>query len=135
MKAVLETHKTVVLEQVVETHKIVILEQVHFAADRDVILAESFDLLQQVARILREHPQIARVRVEGHTDASGSAPHNLDLSQRRARTVREFLVKEGIAAGRLESRGYGLTRPVASNDTKEGRARNRRVEFSIAAQE
>ena len=120
---------------VLQKNKIAILEQVHFATDRDVILQESFELLNQVARVLRENPQLTRVRVEGHTDSKGPAAHNVELSQRRARTVREFLVKGGIAAGRLESQGYGPSRPIASNDTDEGRARNRRVEFAILAQE
>ncbi|MFO0585662.1 MAG: OmpA family protein [Anaeromyxobacter sp.] len=114
-----------------EGKKIVILEQVHFATNKDIILDESAELLRQVARILAEHPEIAKVRVEGHTDTQGTAAKNLDLSNRRAAKVRDRLVQEGIDAARLAPQGFGQKRPIATNDTVEGRARNRRVEFVI----
>jgi len=119
---------------VLEADRILILEQVHFATGRDVILKSSFDLLNQVASVLLANPRVTKVRVEGHTDDQGGFQHNQDLSARRARKVREFLVKSGVAAKRLESAGYGPKKPVASNATKAGRARNRRVEFVIVAQ-
>jgi OOP family OmpA-OmpF porin len=115
----------------VETERIAILDKVYFATGRDVILAKSFPLLQQVASVLKANPQMERVRVEGHTDDQGDAAKNLDLSQRRANTVRDFLVKAGIAPERLEAVGHGEAKPVDTNATAAGRENNRRVEFNI----
>ncbi|MBM7114307.1 tandem-95 repeat protein [Archangium primigenium] len=117
---------------VIQGNKILILEKVYFATNKDVILPRSFNLLQQVAAVLRANPQIEKVRVEGHTDSQGSDAKNLDLSQRRANNVRRRLVEqEKIGAERLEATGYGETRPVDSNLTSKGRENNRRVEFTI----
>ncbi|MFP2902783.1 OmpA family protein, partial [Corallococcus sp. 4LFB] len=114
-----------------EGSRIVILDKVYFATGKDVILPKSFPLLSQVAAVLRTHPELERVRVEGHTDSQGDDAKNLDLSQRRANTVRDWLVKAGIAAERLEAVGSGETKPVDTNDTAKGRENNRRVEFNI----
>ncbi|MBZ4371083.1 Ig-like domain-containing protein [Corallococcus sp. AS-1-6] len=114
-----------------EGSRIVILDKVYFATGKDVILPRSFPLLAQVASILRAHPELERVRVEGHTDSQGDDAKNLDLSQRRANTVRDWLVKGGIAAQRLEAVGYGETKPVDTNATAKGRENNRRVEFNV----
>jgi outer membrane protein OmpA-like peptidoglycan-associated protein len=120
----------------VQGDKILILEKVYFATNKDVILPRSFSLLTQVAAVLRANPQITKVRVEGHTDSQGNDASNLDLSQRRANTVRQRLVQEeGIAAERLEAVGYGESRPVDSNKTAKGRENNRRVEFIILEME
>ena len=114
-----------------EARRIVILDKVYFATAKDVILPKSFDLLNQVAAILRANPQIELLRVEGHTDNQGKPAKNQNLSQRRAARVRAFLIKEGVAAERLESVGYGQTKPVDTNKTAAGRENNRRVEFNI----
>ncbi|WP_375758952.1 OmpA family protein [Corallococcus exercitus] len=114
-----------------EGSRIVILDKVYFATGQDVILPKSFPLLSQVAAVLRTHPELELVRVEGHTDGQGDDAKNLDLSQRRANTVRDWLVKNGIAAQRLEAVGSGETKPVDTNDTAKGRENNRRVEFNI----
>ncbi|WNG44405.1 OmpA family protein [Archangium minus] len=114
-----------------ESKRIVILDKVYFATAKDVILPRSFDLLKQVASVLRANPQIELLRVEGHTDDQGNAVSNLKLSQRRAANVRAFLIREGIAAERLESVGYGQEKPVDTNKTAAGRENNRRVEFNI----
>ena len=120
----------------VEGQKIVILDKVYFATNKDVILPRSFDLLKQVAAVLRANPEITKVRVEGHTDSQSSDAFNLNLSQRRANNVRKRLVeKEGIAPERLESVGYGESRPVDTNKTAAGRENNRRVEFIILEME
>jgi uncharacterized repeat protein (TIGR01451 family) len=111
--------------------KLLILEKVYFATNKDLVLARSFPLLQQVAAVLRANPQLAKVRIEGHTDSQGDDAFNLDLSQRRANSVRRFLVEQGIAAERLEAVGYGETKPVDTNKTAQGRENNRRVEFTI----
>ncbi|QSQ27964.1 OmpA family protein [Pyxidicoccus parkwayensis] len=115
----------------VDGERILILEKVYFATNKDVILARSFPLLKQVAAVLRANPQVELLRIEGHTDNQGNDASNLDLSKRRAANVRKFLVNEGIAAERLESQGYGETKPVDTNKTAAGRENNRRVEFTI----
>ncbi|WNG55016.1 OmpA family protein [Archangium gephyra] len=114
-----------------EAKRIVILDKVYFATNKDVILPKSFDLLNQVASVLRANPQIELLRVEGHTDNQGKPAKNQNLSERRAANVRAFLIKEGVAAERLESVGYGQTKPVDTNKTAAGRENNRRVEFNI----
>jgi outer membrane protein OmpA-like peptidoglycan-associated protein len=108
-----------------------ILQQVHFATASATILPDSFPMLGEIAQLLKANPGIKRMRIEGHTDSHGAADYNLDLSKRRAASVRTWLIDHGIESGRLESEGYGLTRPIQSNDTDAGRAANRRVEFKI----
>ena len=84
----------------------------------------------RVATILNQFPEM-KIRVEGHTDNIGRAEYNLELSQRRAQAVHDFLDAQGVAAARMSVEGFGLTRPVADNDTPEGRQRNRRVDLVI----
>ncbi len=115
----------------VEGGNIRILEQVFFDTNRATIKAQSFRVLNAVADVLRVTPTIRRVAIEGHTDNVGGEAHNMDLSDRRARAVLDWLVAHGIEADRLESHGYGPTRPIESNANAAGRARNRRVEFHI----
>ncbi|MFL5347091.1 MAG: Ig-like domain-containing protein [Hyalangium sp.] len=116
--------------------KIVIREKVYFATNKDVVLARSFPLLQQVASLLRANPEIKKVRIEGHTDSRADDAFNLDLSQRRAGNVRKYLVEQAnIAPERLDAVGFGETRPVDTNLTAAGRENNRRVEFIIVEQE
>ena len=108
-----------------------VLEQVHFATGSATILEDSFAMLTEIANLLKADRDIHKLRIEGHTDNRGSAEMNLDLSQRRAASVRSWLIGHGISEERLESEGYGLTRPLQKNDTDRGRAANRRVEFHI----
>ncbi|WP_223636389.1 Ig-like domain-containing protein [Corallococcus sp. EGB] len=115
----------------VEGERILILEKVYFATNKDVILPRSFPILKQVAAVLRANPQVELLRIEGHTDSQGNDAANLDLSKRRAASVKAFLIKEGIAGERLESEGFGETKPVDTNKTAAGRENNRRVEFNI----
>lgn len=115
----------------VERGQIRILEQVKFKTASHVILRESDYVMEAVRSILEEHPEIQTVRIEGHTDSRGSAAYNKGLSERRARSVMRWLVTRGIDRKRLTSQGFGLERPIDSNDTPEGRAQNRRVEFHI----
>jgi OOP family OmpA-OmpF porin len=117
---------------VLKRERIEVAEQVHFDLNRWRILPESFPLLAQVAQVLRDHPSL-RVRVEGHTDDRAADALNATLSRQRADAVRDHLVQSGIDAGRLEAAGFGETRPVASNDTEEGRGKNRRVEFVVVS--
>lgn len=115
----------------VEGQQVVILQQVSFETNGDVIAASSFDLLSQVAAVMNEHPDIARLAVDGHTDSIGSEKQNLALSQRRAVAVVRWLTEHGVDARRVEARGFGPRRPLADNATEAGRAKNRRVEFQI----
>jgi outer membrane protein OmpA-like peptidoglycan-associated protein len=108
-----------------------VLQQVHFQTASATILPDSFPMLQEIVLLLKANPDIKRLRIEGHTDNRGNADYNLDLSKRRAASVRQWLIDHGIATDRLESEGYGLTRPIATNDSDAGRAQNRRVEFKI----
>jgi outer membrane protein OmpA-like peptidoglycan-associated protein len=118
----------------IEQGQIKIREQVQFAYNSARILNASDTLLEAVKQILVDHPEIKKVSVEGHTDNRGSAVYNKGLSNRRAKSVVDWLVKRGIDRGRLSSTGFGLERPIDSNDTEEGRQNNRRVEFHIADQ-
>ena len=109
-----------------------ILDKVYFRTNKDVIRPKSFGLLTNVATVLKNHPEIEKVQVEGHTDARGKRNHNLDLSKRRAASVVRFLVNKGLDSGRLEAVGYGPDRPVVKNaSSKEQHAQNRRVEFKL----
>ena len=115
--------------------EIQITKQVEFEFDRAIILPKSYKILDEVVRLLKANPEIKLVSVEGHTDNVGRTEYNEKLSGERAAAVREYLIKRGgIAAERLTSKGFGASRPLGSNDTDEGRARNRRVEFHIVAQ-
>jgi len=114
-----------------EGMQIVILQQVNFATGKAEILPDSHDLLRQVAAVLEEHPEIARVAVDGHTDNRGAEQANLSLSQSRALAVVRWLTEHGVDARRLEARGFGPRRPLVDNATEAGRAKNRRVEFQI----
>jgi outer membrane protein OmpA-like peptidoglycan-associated protein len=116
-------------------NRIVILEKVFFDTNRAVIKPQSNRVLEQVAAVMKANPEIRLLRVEGHTDSRGSDDANLELSQRRAVAVKEFLVDRGVAAERLSARGYGESHPIADNDTRAGRAENRRVEFHIIERE
>ena len=120
---------------IVSKDKIIITEPVYFATNKDTILKQSYEILDEVARVLVENPQIQFVRVEGHTDDRGRDEYNQKLSQRRANSVRKYLIKKGVEKDRLEAVGYGETQPIAENETAEGRAKNRRVEFTIVDQQ
>jgi len=102
-----------------------------FDTGKDTIRAESYPVLNEVAQVLIAHPEQKHIRVEGHTDNAGSAALNKRLSQRRAQSVVRYLAQHGVARERLSARGYGPERPIASNGTPLGRAKNRRVEFTL----
>jgi OmpA-OmpF porin, OOP family len=100
--------------------------EVQFDNNSATLQPESLSYLDQVAARLNELPSVTGV-IEGHTDSNGSAEYNQDLSERRAKTVRDYLVSKGVASSRLTAQGLGETQPVADNTTAEGRAQNRRV--------
>jgi outer membrane protein OmpA-like peptidoglycan-associated protein len=118
----------------VKREKIEIKQQVHFATAKFRVLPGSFPLLNQVVQVLNDFPKM-RVSIEGHTDSVGGEAMNLRLSQRRAEAVLDYLVSKGISPERLEAVGFGPTKPIASNKTVSGRARNRRTEFRIVSLE
>lgn len=112
----------------VTSEGIVIHQQIFFETNRAVIRSISFGILDTVAQVMRDFPDIT-IEVQGHTDSRGSDAHNNRLSQARAESVRTYLIRQGIAPERLSARGYGESVPIESNATEEGRAVNRRVEF------
>ena len=116
--------------------RIEIKEQIRFGSNSSEILADSYPLLRNIARVIASHPEIARVRIEGHSDKRGSAAVNLEISRRRAAAVAQFLITEGgIAAGRIEAEGYGFSRPLnPSAKTPDEHEQNRRVEFHIVSE-
>jgi outer membrane protein OmpA-like peptidoglycan-associated protein len=117
--------------------QIVISEQVQFETGTAALRPESSAILGAVLAVLLAHPEIERLEIQGHTDASGGAELNRELSEERAGAVKSWLVAHGVAEARLVAKGFGPDRPLAGNDSEAGRAKNRRVEFHVleAAQE
>ena len=101
-----------------------------FAYDSDAVQPQFRATLDQVADVLHQYDR-TYVDVYGHTDSTGSDSYNMGLSERRARSVADYLAGHGVQPARIGTRGFGKTQPVASNDTEEGRAANRRVEIKI----
>jgi len=104
---------------------------VQFETESAVLLDRSKALLDEVAQQLADHPEVKKVQIEGHTDAVASRRHNQKLSQDRVASVKKYLLDKGVEPQRLSTKAFGETKPVASNKTEEGRAKNRRVEFRI----
>jgi outer membrane protein OmpA-like peptidoglycan-associated protein len=104
---------------------------VTFNTNSTEVRPELYTEINRVAGVLNQYPDTL-IRVEGHTDSKGSDEYNMDLSRRRAQTVKTLLVLRGVAESRIEVVGFGKTMPVASNDTEAGRQINRRVEIRIA---
>jgi OOP family OmpA-OmpF porin len=117
----------------VRENKIDTLQKIHFAPGRATILADSFPLLAQLVDAIVKNG-IKRIRIEGHTDNRGSRKTNLELSSQRARAVANYLEQSGIRRGRIETSGFGDSRPIAPNLTGRGRELNRRVELIIIEQ-
>ncbi len=116
---------------VITKDRIELKETVFFDPGKATIQKRSFSLVDQIAQVMKAHPEVKKIRVEGHTDADGNDGKNLELSKKRARAVLDALVKRGVEAARLESDGFGETQPIADNKTKAGKAQNRRVELKI----
>jgi len=109
----------------------IILRGVNFDFDKDEIRSDGAVILDEAAGMLTGAHTGARVRIEGHTDSTGPEAYNQGLSERRANSVRSYLVSHGVEASRLTTVGYGESRPIADNATREGRALNRRVELQV----
>jgi len=112
-------------------NEIVILEQVQFDTAKATIKSASSALLDEVAQVLTQHPEMTKIEVQGHTDNRGAPAFNKTLSQARADAVRKALILRGVAAERLVAKGYGPDKPIDDNATDEGRQKNRRVQFLI----
>jgi outer membrane protein OmpA-like peptidoglycan-associated protein len=113
---------------------IAIMDKVQFETGKAEIKPESHSLLDEVAKVLKDNPQIEVVSVEGHTDSTGSADFNRKLSQQRAESVVKYISTKGVKAARMDPKGFGPDRPIADNETDAGREANRRVEFNIVKQ-
>jgi len=111
--------------------KVEITEKVMFETGKAVIDAASFELLNDIAELLVKHPEVKKVRIEGHTDNRGNAAANTKLSQDRADAVRTYLTGKGVEVARLDAAGFGPTRPLDPAATDEAWEKNRRVEFMI----
>ena len=106
------------------------LSNIYFEFDKAALLAESFFELNKLYELLQDNPEM-EILIEGHTDILGSDAYNESLSQKRARAVVDYLLQKGVPQTRVYSKGYGRRMPIASNDSEDGRSRNRRVEFLI----
>ncbi|MGM0574212.1 MAG: OmpA family protein [Myxococcota bacterium] len=109
------------------------IQGITFKVDSAEIREQSFPVLDEAVQVLGEYPQL-RILVEGHTSSEGERDYNMELSRDRAESVKQYLVSKGIAADRVETKGFGPDRPVAPNDTEAGRKQNRRIEFKILRQ-
>jgi len=123
--------KKIVLKEAEKTVLLQALEGVKFETDSDVLLPESMPKIDAVAELMKNHPDY-KLTVDGYTDNTGESAYNHELSLKRANAVKARLIEDGIAGSRITTHGYGEERPVATNETAEGRAKNRRVEFLVS---
>ena len=105
---------------------------IYFQSGSTKIKKESYADLDKLAGILKKHPEV-KARIEGHTDSSGNADSNLKLSKERAAAVKKYLIEHGEKEDHITSEGYGSAKPIAPNNTKEGKAKNRRVEVVVSS--
>jgi outer membrane protein OmpA-like peptidoglycan-associated protein len=135
--AMVEETKKRVADSIAKTQVVVLEEQkeiseyeklIFFNFDSSVLKEESYKPLDEAVKILKNHSNLV-FTIEGHTDSIGPVAYNLNLSKERARTVMNYFISKGIPADRISSTGYGEAKPVATNETAEGQAKNRRVEI------
>lgn len=107
-----------------------VIEDVLFDFDKYEIKTQAYPVLDACVTVLKNNPDV-RIEIQGHTDSRGTAAYNMTLSKNRANAIKQYFAKHGISAARLSTAGFGFSRPVASNDTDEGRAKNRRVELKV----
>lgn len=124
---------TSVANVTVAAREVIAFEDVHFAFDRFNLSPEALKILDEAVAKLQANPDI-NVTIEGHTDSIGTSEYNLALGERRANSVRDYLSMRGIGANRLRTVSYGEERPIASNDTRPGRAMNRRAHLLVILQ-
>ena len=116
---------------VLESGKISIRGKIVFDVASAELLPRNGKLLELLAKLLAQNDQLKRIQIEGHTDATGDDAFNQQLSLQRAQTVGQALIQRGVKSERLSMKGLGRSQPLANNETEEGRARNRRVEFRV----
>lgn len=109
-----------------------VLKDIYFEFDKSTILQQSYFELMKLITLLDTYPKM-RIEISGHTDGKGSDSYNLRLSENRAKAVTDYLISKGVNEKRLRYKGYGKNMPIDTNDTEEGRANNRRVEFKVLA--
>jgi OOP family OmpA-OmpF porin len=122
----------------VEMHdnKIDFKEKIQFEVNKATIKEQSFSLLHDIAEVIKKNPHVKKISIEGHASADGDAKANKKLSDDRAKSVMDYLVKkEGIPAASLTAKGWGEEKPIADNNTPEGKEANRRVEFLVVEQD
>ena len=107
-----------------------VIQGIEFDTNKATIRRSSRPVLDKAAKVLKKYKDI-HILIEGHTDSDGTREHNLKLSQRRAAAVKTYLVRKGVGAKRIKTRGAGPDEPIASNDTKKGKQKNRRIEFKV----
>jgi outer membrane protein OmpA-like peptidoglycan-associated protein len=106
------------------------LKNIYFDFDKTTLKTESFVELNKVVDLLKQNPSL-EIEIEGHTDSKGSDQYNKDLSQGRAQSVVDYIASQNISKSRLTAKGFGESKPIDTNETEEGKANNRRVEFTI----
>ena len=116
---------------IVQRGKLEIMDKIYFETDKDEILPRSFPLLDQIAGTIKGHPEIKLIEVQGHADERGDDEHNLDLTDRRAKSVMRALEDRDVSLGRLRAKGYGETKPICTQHNEDCWSKNRRVEFII----
>lgn len=116
--------------QPIEVGLTVRLKNIYFDFDKTTLKKESFVELNKVVDFLKQNPMV-EIEIAGHTDSKGSDEYNLNLSQGRSQSVVDYIISQGISDSRLTAHGYGETKPIDTNDTDDGRANNRRVEFTV----
>jgi OOP family OmpA-OmpF porin len=109
----------------------IVLMGVRFKLNKDELTVQSKAILDSVAGSLKARRDVTSLQVVGHTDSTGEAAYNQSLSERRAKSVMDYLISQGVASGILSSRGMGESVPIADNDSAEGRKKNRRVELKL----
>ncbi|MHB1688704.1 MAG: OmpA family protein [Ignavibacteriaceae bacterium] len=125
-----ETKDTVVITQPAEIESLVLSGDANFEFNKSKLLSNAYAVLDSLVRTMKEHPEY-KWEVGGYTDGIGSANYNIKLSQRRAQSVVDYLVSQGVERNNLKIVGYGKDNPIATNETAEGRAMNRRVEIKL----
>lgn len=131
-KVVQEKPKRVVVEE----NRIVINEKIEFDFNKATIRAESDNLMAEIIAVIKEHPHIKKIAIEGHTSSEGSDKYNMKLSDKRAKAVMDYLVtKGGLDKAMFTAKGFGESKPISDESTEDGKEKNRRVEFNITEQD